>query len=120
MDIEFFFRIDSENSKHQEISKILKILATRNDVFWELSSTRIGQIDKFVESFVARLFDRKEQLKEIGVCIKSDVSFWFYYQYDEQCNLNFSSSTMKLLGNAGIELSISCWKDNQLIEVTDV
>lgn len=116
MEVEFFFRVDIDESKHKKVSSILELLATRDTPYWELSSTKIQEIELFIQNFIDKLESNKESLNDIGLCIQEDVSFWYLNEYDDQCNIDLSHTFLKLLGNAGISLSLSCWKKNDTIE----
>lgn len=37
------------------------------------------------------------------------ISIWRYYEYDEQCNFEFSPQELKRMGDNGITFCISCW-----------
>jgi len=51
---------------------------------------------------------RYEKLASIGVS-KDDISVWLLYEYDNECNMEFSPDDLKRLGDNGISLCISCW-----------
>ncbi len=40
---------------------------------------------------------------------RKDITFWQYYEYDSQCNMEFDPIRLKRLGDNGIKLCISCW-----------
>jgi len=62
----------------------------------------------FIEHFLSILDGKYEQLKEIGI-ERDDISVWYLYAYDGQCNMEFSPEDMYALGKEGIALCISCW-----------
>lgn len=47
-------------------------------------------------------------LEDIGVT-RDMISIWRLYEYDGQCNLEYSPAEMKRLGDNGITLCVSCW-----------
>lgn len=63
----------------------------------------------FVEVFMGLLEGRFDALEGIGVS-RDDITIWLLYEYDEQCNLEFSASDLKRLGDSGISLCVSCWQ----------
>ena len=62
----------------------------------------------FIEHFLSLLDGKFEQLKEIGI-ERDDISCWYLYAYDGQCNMEFSPKDMYALGKEGIVLCVSCW-----------
>lgn len=71
----------------------------------EDSSEYLYALNKFVSIIETNL----EQLKEIG--IKEDsISFWYMYEYEQQCNMEFEPAIMRQIGNLGVVLCISCWE----------
>jgi hypothetical protein len=63
----------------------------------------------FVEEFLAVLDGHFDALAAIGVS-RDDVTAWVLYEYDQQCNLEFTPEVMTRLGAVGISLCISCWQ----------
>jgi len=53
-----------------------------------------------------------ENLDELhGIGVKSEeITFWYMYEYEQQCNMEFSPEIMKRLGDLGITLCVSCWE----------
>lgn len=62
----------------------------------------------FVDRFLGILEGKESALKNIGIDV-GDILIWMFYEYDQQCNLEFSPEQMKRLGEAGITLCVSCW-----------
>ena len=69
------------------------------------------------------LFTNKylERLLKLGIK-KDDISFWIYYEYTEECILNFFSRDLKKLANFNFNVCINCWKksDSELIFPCDL
>lgn len=63
----------------------------------------------FINEFLDLLEPRFQQLEELGVK-RSDISFWYLYEYDQQCGMEFHPKEMKRLGESGITLCIDCWQ----------
>ena len=60
-----------------------------------------------LNKFVSIIEKNLEQLKKIG--IKEDsISFWYMYEYEQQCNMEFEPAIMRQIGNLGVVLCISC------------
>lgn len=114
MEIEFFFRIETNDAK--KTSAVLGLLATRESPYWEYSCTKVNDLEMFVGDFLEKLESNKKSLGNINVSVPDDISFWYMYEYDGQCNIEFDSSFLQALGSKGIDLCISCWKKNDNIE----
>jgi hypothetical protein len=66
----------------------------------------------FVGRFLAILEGKDEALAAIGAR-REDLAVWVLYEYDEQCNLEFSAADLLRLGERGIALCVSCWQGAQ-------
>lgn len=64
----------------------------------------------FINRFLDILDGKYSELRNIGVKTEN-ISIWMNYEYDQQCNIEFSPKQMKRLGTAGIGLCISCWEE---------
>ena len=63
----------------------------------------------FAEIFLEELGGKFEELRTIGVG-RSDITIWLLYEYEGQCNLEFSPAELARIGNAGLSFCISCWE----------
>jgi hypothetical protein len=62
----------------------------------------------FIDYFLSILEGKYDQLEEIGVT-RDNITVWFVYYYDSQCNMEFSPKEMYNLGKEGITFCISCY-----------
>lgn len=77
---------------------------------WELEieeSATDAPID-FVGYFLRIVGARFKQLESIGIT-RQAMTIWLLYEYDQQCNLEFTPDQLKRLGEQGIGLCVSCW-----------
>lgn len=58
--------------------------------------------------FVSILKGNYKQLESIGI-LREDISIWFLYEYEGQCNMEFLPDSLKKLGENEISLCVSCW-----------
>lgn len=63
----------------------------------------------FINRFLDLLEPTFERLEKLGVK-RSDISFWYLYEYQQQCGIEFHPQEMKRLGESGIVLCIDCWQ----------
>jgi hypothetical protein len=78
---------------------------------WELEENADDPPIDFVSTFLTLLEGKYEALAEVGVA-RRRIAVWLLYEYDEQCNIEFSPDDMKRLGEAGIVLCVSCWQSD--------
>ena len=108
-------QIDFGDSKASDITKILGVEPTSvRHTVWELELTEneADQPINFVGRFMAILGGKFDALAVLGVR-KNDVTVWLLYEYKGECNLEFSAQDMKVLGNSGVALCVSCWPETE-------
>jgi hypothetical protein len=102
----------------EQIEKITDIIgvSSSNKLEWkyELIEEESSDCINFIDCFLDLLENKYEQLNEIGIT-RDDISIWMLYEYDNQCNMEFSPNEMKRLGDNGITLCISCWSSGSYI-----
>lgn len=75
---------------------------------YEVTSTELDSYFDFINTFLDILDAKYETLYKLGINRK-DITIWCFYEYDQQCNLEFDPVRMKRLGDNGITLCITCW-----------
>ena len=110
----YYYEIRIFNLSDCQIEQIDKILGIKSPSrtgawFYETTQHEDGSSYCFVDDFLSILKGKYEQLEEIGV-FRNAISFWLLYEYDQQCNLEFSPKEMTKIGREGITLCISCWE----------
>lgn len=98
----------------ESIAKALNCRSIGSGPGWMLSleeGADAPPID-FVGRFLALLEGNYEALAAIGVQ-RHHIAVWLLYEYDEQCNLEFSPEDLRRLGENGIALCVSCWQGAQ-------
>jgi len=101
----------SNDEQLDKVSEVLNVKPTRRaGHVWCLEVEKNGNDDyfDFINLFLDILDGKYMQLASIGIS-KADISLWFLYQYEDQCNMEFLPNDLKRLGNNGIGLCISCW-----------
>ncbi len=78
-----------------------QVIEEQNDSFYD-----------FINNFLDLLESKYDKLSEIGIK-RSDISIWYLYEYDQQCNMEFDPTRLKRIGENGITLCISCWDSGQ-------
>ena len=107
--IEYRLIIQSENLRLVET--VMQMPSQAADSFWQISIFEHADdppVD-FVSRFLGIIQGRFAKLAEIGVS-RLDVNILILCEYEDQCNLTFSPHAQKKIGDAGISLSVSCWR----------
>jgi len=106
----FSLRIDSKPEQNDEISNILGVKSNFENVPWgyKLNIENHGYAN-FIDTFLKVLSGNYDALEKIGI-ERDDISIWVIYEYEGQCNFEFSPLEMKKLGENGITLCISCYE----------
>lgn len=98
------------------VSDILNVTPTDVcDTTWELLTVEQDQEDyqDFINFFLAILDGKYEQLEEIGV-MRENINILATYEYNGQCNTEFTPEEMLKLGSNGIALGVTCWSNPDL------
>ena len=114
------FDIQTENdiSKYNAITNLLQLspkkVNQKDDFAYSIWTyeIEINGKDKpydFINNFLDILEPKFEELVKIQID-KDDITFWFLYEYDQQCNMEFNPREMKRLGENEITLCVSCWE----------
>ena len=110
MNSEYILRINTVKEKYNIINTLLSVSPTSTKSYWELSLNENSYLyNKSIIYFLDLLEPNLEKLIQNGLN-NENISIWYLYEYDEQCNLEFQPNELKRLGDAGITLCISCWK----------
>jgi hypothetical protein len=103
----YSLQINVSDDKFEIVDKILEI-NSNSKTFWELKLVKKENNENFVDYFLSILANKYDQLAEIGIK-RNDISIWFVYYYDGQCNMEISPKNMYKLGKAGVTFCISCY-----------
>lgn len=69
----------------------------------------------FINRFSEIVEPKIDVLSALGIS-SQDISVWYLYAYDQQCNMEFLPKDLKRLGDNGISLCISCWENSDCLE----
>lgn len=106
-----YYQLQIVHPEPQTVERLMGIPSSLEDSDWTYC-LEVGEEDPpvpFIQTFLDLLHDKFERLEAMGVQ-RSDISIWLLYEYDDQCNLEFSPSQLAALGSAGIALCVSCWQ----------
>lgn len=112
----FAIRINANSNTFESISKIFNHYPTITQADWELAVEEDSEVSPNVfEYLIEALNSNLPRLANINIS-KADISFWYFYEYEEQCNMEFDTQILKKLGDLGVVFCISCWKKGDMIE----
>ena len=95
----------------KEISQILEVEPNVPIGNWEyeiIEKDTDPPVD-FIQVFMEILEPRIDRLLELGIT-RDDISVWLLYEYEDQCNMEFSPAQMSRLAQNEITLCISCYQ----------
>lgn len=107
------YRLQIRCSTDEQVRKVSSILNREpaepmGNTWLEVEEKKGDEYFDFINQFLDILEGKYEQLQSVGVH-REDISVWFLYQYEDQCNMEFLPSDLKRLGTNRISLCISCW-----------
>ena len=116
MSSSYSLKISSNYTNIDDITKALSIYPTSTECGWEYSIDEHSDLYSDAINNILNLLEGKmDLLKEAGVQ-EDDISMWFLYEYENQCNMEFLPKDLKRIGKLGITLCISCWeKDSSIV-----
>ena len=105
MESAYVLRIDTDSNKYDALNAVLGVKPTSTDYWWEVEIKDSREGLHYLLQLIEVNFS---ELQTVGLD-KGAISIWYYYEFDEQCNMEFDSDDLKRMGECGITLCISCW-----------
>jgi hypothetical protein len=107
-----FYRLFIQCDQQQK-KKIDLILGKSNDsveIGWSLIIEESHpKFPLSLDLFVELISNHFMELSDIGVTTDT-ITFWYMYEYEHQCNMEFWPDITKRIGDLGIVLCIICWE----------
>lgn len=108
----FSLQISASSEQADRITNILGVVPNHPLVSWGYKLiVKDNTYTNFIDIFLGILEGRYEKLQDIGIT-KDDITIWMIYEYEEQCNMEFTPNDMKRLGDSGVTFCISCYKSS--------
>ncbi|RZK47954.1 MAG: hypothetical protein EOO99_11865 [Pedobacter sp.] len=103
-------RINCNEQGKKDIEKILGVSSDDSSIGWSLTIEESSeQFYDALNIFTDLISSNLQELNKAG--IKTDmITFWYLYEYEQQCNMEFWPDITKRIGELGIVLCISCWE----------
>lgn len=99
----------SQDTTYLKWSHKKQIINNRHTVLVEVVEDNDDKRFNPIKEFVKLVRTNEVIIKEYQP-LDSSLSLSIDYEYDEQCNMEFWPEDLKLLGEHGIVLCISCWE----------
>jgi hypothetical protein len=117
----YYYRLEIQTTSDDQIALVDNIMGIKSGQHpvWILEVVEKEDDEPvfFIDYFLSVLEGKYEQLEQIGIA-RDDIVIWMLYEYDGQCNMEFSPDELKRLGERGIRLCISCWeKEDPSVDV---
>lgn len=113
----FSLKIEGASKSFDVVSEIFKYVPVDDNLDWEYTIDEdISTIENPLEYLVELLTDKLPQLIQLGFK-KENISLWYLYEYDIQCNMEFSSDLLFKIAKLGIDFCISCWEKGSFISL---
>jgi hypothetical protein len=110
MNSEYILRINTDKEKYDILKDLLLVEPTSIKSYWELSiKENSNSYTDAINYFLGLIENNIKELNKNGIN-NEDISIWYFYEYEEQCNMEFHPMDLKRLGDNGIVLCISCWQ----------
>lgn len=107
--IYYSLRINKNGNEIKTINNILNTKSISNDIWiYELAQNEKDNYINFIDIFTNILNEKIDLLKNIWIQ-KNDISIWILCNFEEQCNLEFSSNQINNLSKIWVWLNISCY-----------
>jgi hypothetical protein len=106
----FSLKIEAKPEQVDKITHIVGVAPNYPQIAWGYKLiVQDNAYTNFVDCFLDILENKYDKLKRIGIR-REDISVWMIYEYEEQCNMEFTPRDMKRLGDNGITFCISCYE----------
>mgnify|MGYP003565275533 CR=1 FL=1 len=114
MTIYYSLRIEVGEELYSFINTLLGVKSNSSSI-WEIQFIQQEHdiYISYIDYFLSILEGKYRLLDTIGVT-REDISIWILYEYENQCNLEFSPTELTKIGVQGITLCISCWEEDSL------
>jgi hypothetical protein len=110
----YSLRIDTDETKYDLVSDILGVKPNSSKGGW-IYEVIVGDNDapfNFTEEFTSVLHGKMDLLRKLNIT-EDNIAIWIIYEYNGQCNFEFSPKELEKLTFNKITLCISCYEGGQ-------
>jgi len=113
--MEYAFKLEINVQKEEDIVDLENIIGLQGKVldktqwYYEIEIEVEDEWVDFISIFYNALHGKFLRLKNLGIT-KEDITIWYYYEYIQQCNIEFNAADLKKLASLELTLCISCWE----------
>ncbi|HRG39423.1 MAG TPA: hypothetical protein PK289_12900 [Bacteroidia bacterium] len=102
-------QVDVSIEKQDLLNRVLGF-PDSTDPYWEIVIEENSERFDCAIEFLLGLLENNYSTLIRGGIYGENISLWFLYEYDQQCNMEFNPDHLKRLGTLGITLCVSCWQ----------
>lgn len=103
-------RINCNEQMKKSIELILGLSSDHSSTGWSLTiEEQSPQFLNALNVFIDLISSNLPKLNDCGITADM-ITFWFLYEYEQQCNMEFWPDVTRKIGDLGIVLCISCWE----------
>ncbi|WP_256012517.1 hypothetical protein [Desertivirga xinjiangensis] len=102
--------IECDEQRKKMIDRLLGVSNGDPDIGWSLIVEEDSpDFPHALDAFISLISKNLAELREINVSV-DEISFWYMYEYEQQCNMEFAPHITKGIGDLGIVFCVSCWE----------
>ena len=111
----YVLRIDTDPMHFETLNDLFDLKKNQDPKgYWEYE---IDENDRSFNNAINTITDKIEKnskhLAKYGIS-SDNMAIWIFYEYEEQCNLEFAPFELKRLSENNLSLCISCWENPNL------
>ena len=112
MNSKYILRIKTDLENYGALSDLFSLHSPQNPrSFWEYVIDESEDCyNNAINTIVDNIEKNKADLARIGISV-DNMTVWYLYEYEEQCNMEFAPNELKRLGENNLTLCISCWEN---------
>jgi hypothetical protein len=115
----FELHIETDVSHYPRLNLILNVPIVGNPGYWNYRIDESSELfDEAITHFLNLIEKNKHELSELGIK-NDDITVWYLYEYEQQCNMEFGPEMLKKMGDLGITFCISCWEKGSTLTLFD-
>jgi len=115
----YSLRIHTPPRNFKKLNELLNVVGVQNHGWtYQIIERENDKAFDFITEFLEILKGKELDLLELGIA-PGEIEFWMFYEYEGQCNMEFSPHQMKMIGEKGFSLCISCYESGAIVETRE-
>ncbi|KIO77241.1 hypothetical protein TH53_10345 [Pedobacter lusitanus] len=98
------------NEQEKKVEDVLGLSSDDSSMGWSLTiEENSPQFSDALSIFFDLISNNLPKLNSVGIKTEM-ITFWYLYEYEQECNMEFWPEITKKIGDLGVILCISCWE----------